>query len=360
MMASVSQNVRFDKGVTSIVKGFAIIFMMLLHCYGKSDYSVELDYSHSLFTGWSGMFKICVGMFTFMVGYGYAFAKNKDMTYAWKHIKKLIIPFWTILFVFTLPFCFKEVAGTDLDILLYNLVGIDSRFNYYSWFVYFFIFAMLVMPFVSRYIDRKPVRNMVIVVIITVLLSVFVHEIPRFLGWVGIQVPDIVDNKPHLALFFSLNMMPPTVLGYLFAREGYYERINIGNWSKPRTFVLCVAMMAFALALKHFWSPVYIPFQFDFFYAPLMIGAIVVLFNKFEWKLVRKALMKIGEVSVYMWFFHALYFTHDVKWFYQPTITIFSDINLVVLWAIVLAFIASWLIKSVVDRIVKLLTFKSL
>lgn len=354
MSNTVDQYVRFDKGMTAIVKAFAIIFMMILHCYG--GYDVELDYSHSLLGDVSGAFKICVGMFTFMVGYGYAFSRDKDMKYAWQHIKRLLIVFWTILFVFTLPFCIKKVADTDIVVLLYNLFGIDSTFNYYSWFVYFFIFAMLVMPFVSRFIDRKPVRNTAIVVVAAVLLSVFVHEIPRMLSWVDIQVPDVVDNKPHLALFFSLSMMPPMVLGYLFAHEGYYERINIGRWSKAVTIVLCVAMMVLALALHYFWSPINIPFQFDFFYAPLMIGAIVVLFSKFEWKPVRAVLTKMGEVSVYMWFFHALFFTQAVKWFYQPAITIFSDINMVVLWAIVLTFFASWLIKAVVDRIVKCLS----
>ncbi len=354
----VSKYVRFDKGMTAIVKGFAIIFMMLLHCYGSDVYDVQLDYSHSLFTGISSMFKICVGMFCFMVGYGYAFSRDKDMKYSWQHIKKLLITFWVILFVFTLPFCIKDVASASIDKLLYNLVGIDSRYNYYSWFVYFFIFAMLVMPFVSRFINRKPVINTAIVVVASVLLSVVVHEIPRAMSWVGIQMADIVDNKPLLALFFSLSMMPTTVLGYLFAHEGYYERIEISRLSKFWTLVLCVAIMVLALTLRHFWAPIHIPFQFDFFYAPLMILGIVVLFSKFEWKPVRTALMKLGEVSVYMWFFHALFYTKVVRWFYQPAITIFNDINLVVLWAIVLTFFASWLIKSVVDWVVGRLSAK--
>ena len=263
-----------------------------------------------------------------------------------------------ILFVFTLPFCIKDVASASIDKLLYNLVGIDSRYNYYSWFVYFFIFAMLVMPFVSRFINRKPVINTAIVVVASVLLSVVVHEIPRAMSWVGIQMADIVDNKPLLALFFSLSMMPTTVLGYLFAHEGYYERIDISRLSKFWTLVLCVAIMVLALTLRHFWAPIHIPFQFDFFYAPLMILGIVVLFSKFEWKPVRTALMKLGEVSVYMWFFHALFYTKVVRWFYQPAITIFNDINLVVLWAIVLTFFASWLIKSVVDWVVGRLSAK--
>ena len=104
MTSIVSKNVRFDKGMTAIIKGFAIIFMMLLHCYGSDNYDVALDYSRSLFTGESDMFKICVGMFTFMVGYGYAFSRDKDFKYSWRHIKKLLITFWTILFVLTLPF----------------------------------------------------------------------------------------------------------------------------------------------------------------------------------------------------------------------------------------------------------------
>lgn len=349
-----SETVRFDKTMTSIVKAFAIIFMMILHCYGD-NYDVSLDLKCSFLIPYTGVFKICVGMFTFMVGYGYAFSKTKDLKYGWQHIKKLLIPFWTILFVFTLPFCLKKIAETDIVVLLYNLVGIDSSFNYYSWFVYFFIFAMLVMPFISRFIDNKPVLNTAIVVIAVVLLSVVVHEIPRFLGWFGIYVPDIVDNKPLLALFFSLSMTPSMVLGYLFAHEGYFERIDIGRLSKPLTLILCVAIMVLALALRHFWSPVHIPFQFDFFYAPLMIGAIVVLFNKFEWKPVRKALVKIGEVSVYMWFFHALFFVEAVKWFYQPAITIFSNLNLVVLWTMVLTFFVSWLIKTVVSYVIRLL-----
>ena len=331
----VSQYVRFDKGMTAIVKSFAILFMMLLHCYGRSDYDVSLNFEHSLFAGVNDMFKICVGMFTFMVGYGYAFSRDKDFKYSWRHVKKLLITFWTILFVFTLPCCWKEVAHTDASILFYNLFGINSHFNYYSWFVYFFIFAMIVMPFVSRLIDRSPVRNAVIIVVVFVLLSIFVHEIPRFVSWLGVKMPDIVEIDPLMALFNSLMMMPATVLGYFFAREGYYERVNIGKLSGSWTVILCGVAFVFALALRHLFYPLNIPFQFDFFYAPLMIGAIVIFFNKFKCGLVRTVLMKVGEVSVYMWFFHALFF---------------------VLWAIVLTFFVSWLIKTLVDRIVKILS----
>ena len=75
----------FGKDKTAIIKGIAILFMIMLHC-GVGD-----------------VLKICVGIFTFMVGYGYAFARVKDWRYSWQHIKKLLVPFWAILFVFTFP-----------------------------------------------------------------------------------------------------------------------------------------------------------------------------------------------------------------------------------------------------------------
>jgi len=352
-----SKYIRFDKSMTSIVKGFAIIFMIMLHFYGASNYDVPLDFSHAFYKG-GDLLKICVGMFTFMVGYGYAFSQTKDLRYSLKHIKKLLIPYLTIFVVFMLPICYKDLMHEDVGTLVKNLFGFESRYYYYNWFVYYFIFAMLVMPFVSRFINSKALRNTIIVIIVSLIISVIIHEIPYFLSCFGLLVPDIVEITPLLALFFCFNMLPVTVLGYLFAHEGYYERINIGRLPKFWALVLGLALMALALILRNYWLPLHIPFQFDFFYAPMMIGGIVILFNKFKLHPLRSVLSKMGEVSVYMWFFQTLFTTPTVRWFYQPAITIFNDINLVVLWTIVLIFFASWLIKSVVDRVVSLVSVR--
>ncbi len=343
---------RFDKEITGIVKAFAIIFMMILHCYCTENYDVSLDFSRSLINGFSWIFKICVGMFVFMVGYGYAFSNDKDLKYSFKHIKKLLIPFWIILFVFTFPFCYGRVIS-DFRTLIYNLVGIDSSYNYYSWFVYFFIYAMCVMPFISRFINRNPLKNTVIVIVIAYILVAFVHELPRCLALFGITIPLVIDNKPHLALFNCLMMTPCMVLGYLFACKGYYERIRLGTFSKIAIVVLCLLVIIFSLVLKYYTYIEHNPINLDFFYAPLVIGAIAVLFNEIECFYLRKLLCIIGQVSVYMWFFHALFFTKAVRWFYQPVITIFDDINLVVLWTIVLTFFVSWILKSIVDVVLK-------
>ena len=337
--------VRFDRNITQIVKGFAIIFMMILHCYSADNYDVSLDRSFILVGEYHRTCKICVAIFVFMVGYGYNFSKSKDWRYGVQHVKKLLIPFWVILFLFTFPVCFDRVCADHVVNVIYNVFGIDSTYNYFSWFVYFYIFAMAVMPFVSRFIDKSPLRNTLIVLAVTVAMALIIHEAPRFLFSDSNYV---FDTPPYLALFNCFLTSPVMVLGYLFAHEGYFERINLGRISRFWTLVLGVGLFVAGFVLRRYTYTL-----LDFLFAPLIIASIAILFNKFEWRYFRAVMIKIGEVSVYMWFFHALFYTKAVRWFYQPAITVFDDINLVVLWTILLTFCASWLLKTVVDAIGK-------
>lgn len=348
-----SRFVLFDKEMTSIVKGVAIIFMMLLHFHTPGGYDVMLDYSHSLY-GWHYMFKICVGMFVFMVGYGYSFARTKDLAYAVQHIKKLLIPFWVILFVFTLPVCFRQVMQDDPLTLFYNLFGIDSKYNWYSWFIYFFIYAMLVMPFISRQIDKNPVRNTIFVILASLMLLLAVHEIPRLaLLLSGCPMGSVSDYHPIAALFNCLLYTPALVLGYLFAHQGYYERLRIDRMSKSVTLVVCLLLIVGVFASR-LWVVAHTNrFQTDNYYAPIIIGAIAVLFNKFKWRFARRFLVKMGELSVYIWFLHALFFTESVRWFYQPAILVSGHVGTVALWGMAITTAASWGVKTAVDAIMR-------
>ena len=334
---------RFDKEMTAIVKGLALIFMMLLHCYDDFHYDVALDYSNVINPRLHGVFKVCIGLFTFMVGFGYSFSKNRNWSYAFSHIKKLLIPFWVILLVFTFPFCWGDVTSCGWQKVIYNLFGIDSHFNYYSWYVYFFIYAMVVLPFLSRVIDRSPLLYTLLFIVLSLLLMCAMHF-----------VFDVGANQPAMALFNCFMMTPVMLLGYLFGHKHYYERLNFNGLSKWLCLFLALTIFIVTLRIRYYWSG-WNGFQFDFFFAPLIIGSLVVIFNRFELKPIRLALVQVGNVSTYMWFFHALFYTKAVRWFYQPAITIFNDVNLVVIWAIVLTFSASWLIKAVVGRVTETL-----
>lgn len=338
--------------------------MMLLHCYNKSNYDVALDYSYFPFYGFNYSFKICVAIFTFMVGYGYAFSSSKDLTYGLQHIKRLLIPYWSILFFLAMPLCIDLVLESGPKLFFYNLFGITDTtgrspvYLRFSWFIYFYIYAMIVMPWVSRFIDKHPPRNSIIAMGLFLGLGFIVHSIPHMLSWVNIEVSPVGRTNLPLAIFYCLIMTPTVILGYLFAHQGYYERINMTRVPRWLTFAACSLIIVLIITtLRPYTLRFNNPFNLDFFYAPVMIGAVAILFNAFRWQLLRTVLSKIGELSMYMWFFHGLFYTVAVRWFYQPAITIFHDVNAVVVWTIFITFVASWLIKCMVDALSRRIPF---
>lgn len=133
-------NLQFTRDYTQIIKGIAILFMMILHVGGSgATYDVPIrtmaefpviGYIHP-------SFKLCVGIFTFMVGYGYAFAKVKDWHYSFKHIWSLLKVFWLILLVITIPSILainglSTLQTNGIEDFVQNLLGVSESLNWYS------------------------------------------------------------------------------------------------------------------------------------------------------------------------------------------------------------------------------------
>lgn len=91
--------------MSSVIKGFAILFMLLLHRYDSGLYDVPLKYVNAFMFAHDG-FYIYVGIYAFMIGYGYAFSRSKDLKCGWQHIKKIMIPYLTIFLLLILPVCY--------------------------------------------------------------------------------------------------------------------------------------------------------------------------------------------------------------------------------------------------------------
>lgn len=339
--------IRFDKDMTSIVKGFAILFMLMLHCYDDYKYEVPLNYDHAFLFAHDG-FIICVGIFAFLIGFGYAFAKSKDLSYGWQHIKKIMIPYLIIFVVFIIPTCYKELYSEGWKTILNTLLGIDLTYYYYNWFIYVFIYAMLVMPLISRFIDRKPLLNTIILVVVFYLTQVFAH----FMIYPHLESHVSLVRYNYL-MYNCLSLSPLICVGYLFAHEHYYERIRVDNLSKPLVAVASVLTIILLVYIDSKFR-LFGGINFELFYVPVIVCAFVVLFNTFELKHLRPVMIKLGWASMYMWFLQALIHTPIVRQVYQPVVTIFNDINMVVLWTMVVLFFAAWALRSVVDYLMAL------
>lgn len=338
-MSKKNNTLSFGKDKTAIIKGIAIIFMIIHHCGIPGYYDNSLPFFNDEFTiRCFKTFKLCVGIFTFMVGYGYAFSKTKDLYYSWTHIKKLLIPFWTILIVFTFPvaFYFNEIG--DPFFVLLNLFGINSRLNWFSWFVSFFLYAMLVMPFLSKFINLKPIVGSLTFILLSYFAEASLHQL----------YPKYTENDFTQRLFDCLLCTPNMLLGYLFAQKKWFCKVIISN--KSIGFCISIFLVS-TVALLRFHFGAIMGFNLDFFYAPMFILAVLIIFNIFELSFFSRLFTLLGNTSVYMWFFHALFFTKAVRCFYQPFILISNNIWLIIPWTIILTFSCSWLIMMITNKI---------
>lgn len=336
-----SIQITFGKDKTAIIKGFAIVFMILLHVFGGAGWyegDIPMNHNEELIR-FMHSFQICVGIFVFMIGYGYAFSKKKDFAYSAKHVKQLLTVFWIILFIFAVPASLETLHSAKLGgarLLYLNMFGIDETLLWVSWFVFLYIYAMMVMPFLGRLMDRRPFVWFVVLSGLSMtgqfLIWYFVDNFNFRLNW-------------H-AFFVCLSWTPTVLLGYLFARKELFQKIKIPNHCSVPLFTIIIISITF-------WLKMVLPgikiLNFDIIYAPVIILCILVVFSQFKMKYLSKVIAELGDKSVYMWFIHALFFTAATRPVYHQFVMISDNLWLVAIWTIVLSYIISVVIKKVVE-----------
>lgn len=292
-----------------------------------------MNHNQGLISG-MGVLKICVGIYTFMVGYGYAYAKRKNFSYSCHHAKKLLIAFWTILLGLALPAGYNQLSGGEE--LLLNMFSIKSTLCWVSWFVHFYLWAMIVMPFIGRLIDKKPIVFSIIFIIGAFLSEVALHQF----------IPGYKHNNWLQVLFNCLLQTPCMILGYLFSRKQWFQRISVPqHWAVAFVAILIITL---TLWIRYKFRSIY-GFNMDFFYAPLVIFSILVIFNQYKMTYFSRIMKELGDKSVYMWFFHGLFFTAATRSIYQPFILISDNLWIISIWTIILTYIGSAVIKKAVE-----------
>lgn len=328
--------INFNKEKTLIVKGFAIFFMILLHVFGGSgwyDKDLPMNHNENLIS-FMHSFQICVGIFVFLIGFGYSFSKNKDLHYSIKHIKNLLTVFWIILFAFAIPAGYNAITGGGL--ILLNMFGLDQTLLWVSWFVYLYIWAMLIMPFCGRLLDLKPYLSLILLSLVSfvsqVVIWYFVRDFNSRIGW-------------H-SLFVCFSWTPTILLGYVFAKKNLFQKVRLPHhWSIP---VICLVIIFVTIYLKKVIPGIKI-LNFDIIYAPLIILCILTIFSQYNLSIMRKVFIELGDKSVYMWFIHALFFSASTRPFYHKFVMISDNLWIIALWTIILSYCISVPMKKVIE-----------
>lgn len=289
--SSESKHLAFGNDMSRIVRGIAVVLMVTGHSLpGK-------------------IIPFAVPLFSFLVGYGYFFARTRTLRHAATRIWHLLSHFWLILFGICLPaalISWTEPIKTQ-EVLL-NMVGLCGRFNFYCWYIYFYIAAMLLMPVVSRGIDRFGFKA-------TIGFSLFFGAIAGSIfqwggSWLTTGSPNVVS-----VIYRVCRYMPIVVVGYWLAKEKIFSRIPL-----RRSIYTAVGAMVLLAAVYLFRGLPYVTLL-DLLWTPVAAAALAVPFNLYALPLLRLLLTELGLKSMGIWFLHALFFTHATRNLFLPLVS---------------------------------------
>lgn len=282
----VKSGVLFGNDMSRIVRGIAIILMVMGHSLpGK-------------------IIGFAVPLFTFLVGYGYAFAKQHTLGNSFKRIWHLLFSYWIVLLCVCLPAALisypRPIPLSEIGLCLF---GLNGRLNFFSWYVYFYIFTMLCLPAASRVIDRYGFKGAII------LCAVCGGVVLAILG-----VPDYDANIFLRVGYRCFRYFPIALSGYWLAKFGIFAKLRYRV--RPVMAFVALAMMV-GIYFCRGWEYARI---FDFVWAPLFGACVGVAFHFPFMRFPGRFLTSMGMKSMNIWFLHALFFTHSTKGLLDPLV----------------------------------------
>lgn len=323
-------SIDFGRDKTQIIKGLAIVLMIIHHTFPNAE-----------------AFKICVGIFAFMVGYGYYFAKERTINSGSKRALNLLKKFWFLLFFFILPIAILGGYKWTAKNIATNMLGVEINLNWYSWFLKYYIIAMVMLPTFSRIIQWKPWIGSFIGIIVCYIIITLLH-----------MIPDATTNCWVKWPFDSFLYMPITLLGYLFADRNIYHRLPLKPLTRPVLYSVIGLLLIIGSIVARSYVPGISAFGFDIFYVPVLILGVLMIFNASEYRVFKRIMTELGNKSMWMWWIHALFFTTVTAWFYGVLVT-FANFNpyIFTLWVIIASYCLGYLIDLLYDSLQKL-TYK--
>ena len=295
-----------SKELSTVVKGIAIILMLIHHIFTFPDWIVvDGGYSPNLIFAdyFNSPTKLCVCIFAFVTGWAYAVNKNRTINYALKKIIKFLITFWLVaipLIAVAVLFCNYR---PDILNIITELTGLSSVIMVFCWYVSFYIVSMIILPLLSKALDKNIfialLAGVVLPIALLTLLNAVIHQSNLNL---------LINNLRH--------WFPCICVGYICNNYDIFAKIK-----KLTKRINSVLILFFALIIcfvgRYFFAAL------DFIYCAVLVFAISNVFNGSE-NIVKKVIARIfsafGSVSTNIWFLHCAFFSTVTREMFQPLI----------------------------------------
>lgn len=297
---------KFDVEMSTLIKGIAIIFMVIHHLFGFPAWYIKgIDYSGITILGKTlpqctlYSVKICVNMFAFITGYAYFYNKNQTLRYGIKKIWGLLKRYWFILFAIFIPIAvLYNHQQISKDVIFFNLFALDKRIVTFSWYIYFFVVTMLTLPFVIKIFNGKKIYEFIFPIACFTSLSLLIN-------YIKIIVPDdfkwIANDLNNI-----LYCYPCIIVGYLIAKYDLFNRF-FDKYFKPKYLWQACVIVFLVLGCRSKYEKV-IDVNLDIIYVPILIYTLIIIFSNLRIKVFNKIIKILGENSLNIWLLHSIIF----------------------------------------------------
>lgn len=302
------QDVLFE--IISVIKIIAICMMIIHHFLGfpawltESNQLVEIPFLSTLRLLVGKQCKFCIALYAFVTGYSIYTGKEKykKARYTFCKILQLLIVHWLCYFLMLiLGFFLKEPMPNLGQVLLTAFgLGVEINVSYlnnpFSWYVFFYIIVVIIMPFFADLLDKTHIRRGILAFcVLCALLYVIKH-------FGGEQVFRPTTYIRYLVVAMAGAICAKIKLFKRFENDCFYHKISFFKGAFLLLFFTGVILLVRSL------SPVFI----DWMLAPLYIIAIenVIVRTKIsDLQLYKNRIRFLAKYSTAMWFLQAVFFT---------------------------------------------------
>lgn len=331
-----------SKETSLMLKGVAILMMIFLHLFAKSD--IVNNCHPLLFIGGKPLVTLLthsclpVGFFLLLSGYGlhYLYVSGRDIgpISQVKRLLKLYIAYWFILLIFVSigSYVNPEIYPGNLQKIIGNVVSWENSYNFEHWFLFFYALLSLTSLYLFKIVDR--LGNLKAFLLFCPLYFVTPYIISRHIAPAHAHHTVFAKVITYLELSFTF------VLGALFHRINDKRGLKIKFFEGKKWLVVCLILSL--VTIKCFISTGAIDFIF--------ILAYIILFLQINIsKLTSSILMFFGKYSMIMWLTHSFF----CYYLFQKFIYSFDRPILIFIILVAITTSVSIPIKFCVDRIVK-------
>lgn len=321
-----------NKKTTQMIKGVAILIMIAHHFIIFSF--TRVPYIVMLF---GKSCKICVGIYAFLSGYGYFFAKEKTIKYGMKKIWSLLQIYWISLFTIFIPIAMTKGWEITPWKLVVQMFGLLPNLNWFAWYVFFYIFCMLVMPLLCKHkvFRYRPSVNLLIMILIPYCLEIICRFFPEY------DTNIIIRDLYSCFLYF-----PCFLVGYWMAENRIIEKTK--KFSLFKSPIICIVMIFMIFIIRVIISS-FAGFLLDVFYAPIIVCCISSLFENFHNRVFSENFLILGKYSTGMWFFHAVFFSTYISEWFQPILKIARWTPLMFVWLVLLSLCGAIIYQKILN-----------